>query len=397
MKFFNLLKDFNLLFFRDRSSKIFAIATILGLGFSISIVLSTLGLMDGFSKKLKESLNEGHGEIVLTSRRGFFSREDRDLKKLENFGIDKFAFMVRTQSFLTSNQKGKAVFVVGIDQSFSAISENLKEPKADEVIIGFELAKNLDLKIGDPVSLTFAAGRSGENYLPSIGSFKVSQIYNFNIHQFDERYVYANLSAIQQKIQVGEYVNLVKLKLESDKQNVEAIDEMVRKLRSIFFLEFEVQPYWGDFATFLRAVDYEKYLISLVLYIVIVIAAFNCLAFIVYSKEKKAQEIFLLYAIGLSPRKFRNLWYIQNSFIWFLSFIVSLIFVQFFSYAIANWEIFKLPSDVYILGRIEVNLTIKYILITAISSYALLFFLTFLILKRLDGKSLGQGLREEFS
>ncbi|EQC47448.1 ABC transporter permease [Bacteriovorax sp. Seq25_V] len=397
MKFFNLLKDFNLLFFRDRSSKIFAFATILGLAFSISIVLSTLGLMDGFSKKLKESLNEGHGEIVLTSRRGFFSRDDRDLQKLSSQGINKFAFMVRTQSFLTSNQKGKAVFVVGIDDTFSAISENIKAPATDEVIIGSELAKNLDLQVGDPISLTFAAGRAGESYLPSIGSFTVAQIYNFNIHQFDERYVYANLETIQNKIQVGNNVNLVKLKLDVDKQNVDAIDEMVKRLRSIFFLEFEVQPYWGDFATFLRAVDYEKYLISLVLYIVIVIAAFNCLAFIVYSKEKKAQEIFLLYAIGLSPRKFKNLWYIQNSFIWFISFLVSLLFVEFFSYAIANWEIFKLPSDVYILGRIEVNLTLKYILITALSSYMLLFFLTFLILKRLDGKSLGQGLREEFS
>ena len=397
MKFFALIKDFNLLFFKDRSSKLFALATIIGLSFSISIILCTLGLMDGFSKKMREALNLGHGEIVLTSYDGFFKPDNNDFKDLKDIGVENIAYVVRTQSFATVKSKGKAVFVLGIDEAFSKISKEFPIPKPGEIVIGKSLSEGLTISKGDSLALSFAAGRSGEKYLPNNASLKIKDIIHFKIHNFDERFVYANMQDVQKFIGISNLVNVAKLKLNNTLVTPEKISGVVEKLRSIFLYEYRVMPYWSEFATFLRAVEFEKYMISIILSIVVIIAAFNCLAFIIYSKEKKAKEIFLLFAIGLSPKKFQRLWIWQNSFIWFLSFALALLFVEFFSYAMANWDMFALPSDVYYLGRVEVDLALRDILIVMAISFVFIQSLTWLVLKRLDAKSLATGLREEFS
>lgn len=391
-----LIKDFHQLFLKDKSFRIFLFATITGLAFSISIVMSTLGLMDGFSKKLKSSLNAGNGEIIMSSQKGFFPPDQSKLEELSEYGIQDISYLIQTQSFLTARQSGKAVIVYGIDDGYEKIS-GLSVPKKGEIIIGETLANDLSLNLGDEVSLTFAAGRSGEKYLPAIQRFKISLIKKFNIHHYDERYVYIDLETLQSALKVDSNVNLVNLKLVDELQSVDKIEELVDKLRGVYYWDFQIRPYWGEFSSFLKAVDFEKYLISLVLYIVVFIAAFNCLAFIVYAKEKKAQEIFLLYAVGLSPEKFRIMWYLQNFLIWAISFLLSFVFVAIFNHAISNWNMFELPSDVYYLGRLEVSLNFKSILFTAITSLVLVMFLTFLVLRNLNSKSLISGLREEFS
>lgn len=397
MNFFAVFKDFNLLFFRDKSAKLFALATIVGLSFSISIILCTLGLMDGFSKKMREALNLGHGEIVMTSQDGFFSKKSRDFTQLSELGVRDIAYVVRTQSFATHKKQGKAVFVLGIDKEFAKINTQFQPPAAGEVVIGKSLAEKLDIKEGEEVALSFAAGRSGDKYLPSNASLLVRSIIEFKMHNFDERFVYANMTDVQRFIGISDLVNIAKLKLEDGLTSPKKVRGVVDELRSLFAYEYRVMPYWAQFSTFLRAVEFEKYMISIVLSIVVVIAAFNCLAFIIYSKEKKSKEIFLLFSIGLSPKKFQRLWIIQNSIIWLLSFIVALGFVRFFSYAIGSWDMFALPQDVYYLGRIEIELALRDILVVMFISFIFIQSLTWLVLKRLDAKSLATGLREEFS
>lgn len=392
----NLIRDFQNLFLKDKSFRWFIVATILGLSFSLSIVLSTLGLMDGFSRKLKESLNEGNGEIIIFSQKGFFNRDNEDFSKLDEIGVKKIAYSVRTQSFLSKSGKGRAVLVYGIDNDYNEIAQ-IEIPTGHDLVIGEKLASDMGLRLGDEVSLTFAAGRSGDSFLPTVQLFKIKEIHKFKIHYLNDRYVFANLGVIQKNLGVDFKVNIANLKLEDHLLSISSIEDLVLKLRSMYYWDYQILPYWGEFASFLKAVDFEKYLISLVLYIVVIIASFNCLAFIVFSKERKAKEIFLLYAIGFSPKKFKQMWYLQNIVIWLLAFGLSFVLVFIFDYAIQNFSMFALPMEVYSLGRIAVDLSLKSILFTAVTSFLLIMFLTFLTLKKISSKSLIQGLREEFS
>ncbi len=393
-----LLKDFLYLFYRDKPSRNFAFATVLGLSFSLSVVLTTLGLMDGFSSLLKEALNTGNGEIILTSKKGFFKRSDLNFDELGQVGVEDHSFLIRTDSFIAADEdKGRAVLVFGVDESFKKINNKLDIPEEGEILVGRKLADHLDINISDEVSLIFAGGRSSEKFLPNIQVFKVKQILDFKLNRFSERSVYANLKEIDDILQVDGKINSANLKVKQKFQNVDSIESIVTKLRSLYFFDYKILPFWSEFGTFLRAVEFEKYMIAIVLSVIVIIAIFNCLTFIVYSKEKKSQEIFLLYAIGLSPKKFKYLWIIQNVLMWLVSLIISLGFVKLFDYLIQTLDIFELPGEVYQLSRLKVILSTNDLLIVGGFSLLFILFFTFITISNVGSKSLSQGLREEFS
>ncbi len=365
--------------------------------FSLAVILCSLALMDGFGVTLKKSLNAGSGEIILTANSGFFELNENEVKDLNNFPIQTKIPMLRTQSFANKDEKGKAVFVVGVDEGVEKLDNGLFMPKENEVIIGDLLAENLGVKKGDTLKFSFSAGKLGERYLPTNAVLRVVDIIPFKIHEYRNRFVYVNLDHIQKLLGVGKKINIMSLRLDSEYRTINKINEVVSDMRSVFYYEFTVAPYWSDFATFLKAVEFEKYMISIVFSIVVILAIFNCLAFIIFSKERRSQEIFLLYAIGLSPSKFKTLWVVQNVGIWLLAFLGSLICVEIFDYLLGTLDIFSLPTNVYHLSRIELYLAFKDIFAVGAISLALILFLTYLVLKRLDSKSMAQGLREEFS
>ena len=59
--------------FMDNSTTIkFAVGVLVGMAFSISVILSTIGIMDGFQRALKFGLKKSVGEIVMNSEGGGF-------------------------------------------------------------------------------------------------------------------------------------------------------------------------------------------------------------------------------------------------------------------------------------------------------------------------------------
>ena len=75
-------KLFNV-FLKDQNSFKFPIGVLLGLSFSIGVILSTVGLMDGFESVMKKALKNSVGDFSLISRDGFFSFDKSVSKPLK--------------------------------------------------------------------------------------------------------------------------------------------------------------------------------------------------------------------------------------------------------------------------------------------------------------------------
>ena len=76
------------LIFSEKSSIKFAIGVFLGLGFSISVILSTIGIMDGFELSLRRALKKSTGDLQFYSRKGFFNVEGEISSLLAELGIN---------------------------------------------------------------------------------------------------------------------------------------------------------------------------------------------------------------------------------------------------------------------------------------------------------------------
>lgn len=373
----------------ERKSKFFLVAVIIGIAFSLSVILGTLGIMDGFEKTLKTELLRSEGDVLLSSRAGFFEFEGIVSKSLAELEVSKHTEVVQLEAFLLFNEQAKGVLVRAIDPtSFKQVTSLEVTPTQGGAYLGQTLIKELGLKIGDSFALTVAdlEGR------PRIERFEVLGSVTHGLYEKDSRFIYLARSWVDRLLKLDGQINLVLMN--SPQADIE---QFLWQLDSRFNLDYITKPYWFDFSTLLEAVRVEKVMIGLVLQIIVVVSLFNVIAFTSFLNEKRARDLFLLRALGLSQADLRLNWLKLMLLIWSMGCLISLGFVSIFRLLLVKLSIFELPGEVYHLPRLELDLgAYDYALVFG-GAFIWLLLLSVRNLKKLTQASILAGLRSESS
>ncbi len=362
--------------------------------------------MDGFESSLRIGLKKSNGDLTIHSRYGFFDFESYLKHELEIANINTFSSIVQTEGFIIKNEVSKGVMIKGIEESsYKKVTGLDLTLKNDEVILGSELAKFLKVSIGDPIVLAFANGNSQVSGLPSLKRYHVSGFVEHGIYQRDLRTLYIKKSVLQKDLNVENRVNLISLNISDNQDKFLSnpvdyslkIEKVIDGFKGSIGRSYIVKPYWKEFSTLITAVKEEKFFISIILQIIVVISIFNVLAFVVFLNEKRSREIFLFKALGMSQKKVRQGWMYLMSIIWIASCFLAAAFVQVFNWGLVNLPYFKLPGDVYTLGSLSINLDLFDYSIVFFISYLWLFLISWFALLVMSKKSVLTGLRKEFA
>ena len=401
-------KLFNV-FLRDQNSFKFAIGVLLGLSFSIGVILSTVGLMDGFESVMKKALKNSVGDFSLTSREGFFSFDRHISNPLKSLGIDERTSFIQTEGFVIFSDFSQGVQVKGVTLSeFSRVTGLDLNFKEGQVAIGIQLAKKFGIEKGDRIVLAFATGNRSLSERPLLKGFFVGQILTHGLYQKDERIIYMKKKALDSILELNGMVNVVSGNLpsinflEKDGPTKKVVTEesmfaFFEKARGFIPNSFYLRPYWDEYAPLLEAVKHDKLIISVILQLVVIVSIFNMVAFIFYVNEKKSREIFLFRALGMSEKELLKTWFFVVLMFWLASCIMSLCFLQVFDWSLSNLAFLKLPGDVYNLERVHLVLESEDYVIVFFASLFWFAFFSWLALFRMRRKSILEGLRKEFS
>ncbi|MEX0798256.1 MAG: FtsX-like permease family protein [Bacteriovoracaceae bacterium] len=375
---------------QGKASGRFLVAAVLSFSFSIAVILSTVGLMDGFVSALKTSLKGSSGDFHITSNRGFFLKEDV-LPALEDFPS---ASIMQVESFAVSNGLNKGVLVKGVEKDeFKKISSLNLEKLESGVVIGKELAKALDLSPGDELTLTFASDQTRDQGGAVLKKYKVDSVVSHGIYEKDLRFVYTDRLNLTRGFGYKKgAVNKI-LALQNPSLGFEASQAALkRKLGN----KFEIEPYWSEYKTLLRAVEVEKTSISFILQIIVVVAIFNVIAFIIFISEKKSQEFFLLRAFGASMKKITSFWRGLLLFIWFASALLSLGLTWLFNLLLTSLPVFELPGDIYVLSKLRLELGWEDFALVFSLALGWILIIGAATMWRMKKRTVLAGLREEF-
>lgn len=397
------LENFRALFqvlIQGRSAMNLLLATFLSFSFSICVILCTVGLMDGFELVLKSGLRYSAGDLYLHHRQSFFEMTPKLEESLKRLGINRYTGLIQHEGFLLTEGKSRGVLLKGIEpESFSqttGLSFNLNR---GEIIIGDVLARQFNLKIGSEVVIAFGKGNESIDYLPGLRQFKVAGIVKHGIYEKDLRFLYALKEDVSEVVESGTRINqlLISLYPPTEKDiSLDHIREVQSELQGTLPKNYFVRPFWYEFSSLLQAVRVEKLSIGMILQLIVIVAVFNIAAFVIYLSEKKAQEIFLIRALGVSMNQIWKFWLIMISIVWGLScggaYLLSLVF----NWGLAHLSILQVPGEVYVLSQL--SLAIKpseYIIVYGLSlAWVLLALLVGYW--RLRRRSILEGLRLEF-
>lgn len=398
----NLLK----LFLRDKGTRRFALAVTAGFAFSMSVILGNIGIMDGFEGALRLGLKKSSGDLTIYARHGFFQFENYLKHELELENLEVHTPMIQTEGFIIKDESSKGVLIKGIErESFEKVTGLHLGLQESQVVLGSELASFLRVEKGDFIVLALANGNDQVSGLPALKRYEVSGVIEHGIYQRDLRTLYMSLNELQRDLKVESKVNLIAANISKDSNDFYSdpltyslkVDELKEKLKEKLGRGYRIRAYWHDFTTLITAVKEEKFFISIILQIIVVISIFNVLAFVVFLNEKRSKELFLFKALGMSQKDIKNGWIQLMSAIWIGACALSIGLVSLFNLGLKYLPMFKLPGDVYTLGEISIKLDLLDYGLVFFISYVWLILISWFALYSMSKKSVLSGLRKEFS
>ena len=178
----------------------------------------------------------------------------------------------------------------------------MKILKPNKIFIGSELAFNLNLKVGDNLSLmssAFVATPLGS--LPKQENFKVAGIFNTGFLDFDQNIVFLNIKdvlSIFDKDDEDQNIEIyLKNPLEADKYK-----NKIEKINQNYFIYT-----WSDLnKSLFSALKLERNVMFIILSLIVVVAAFNIISGLTILIKNKTKEIAILKTLGLSNRSIKK-------------------------------------------------------------------------------------------
>jgi lipoprotein-releasing system permease protein len=224
------------------------------------------------------------------------------------------------------------------------------------IVIGAALQQNLDAKLGDCVQVTSPTiGYSfvrGALRPPVAKQFRVIGVFQAGFDQYDSKLVYTDLHEAQAFYQAGDTVTGVEMKIADIDRAGEVAEQVDALLGSKIYHILDWQELNHGLFTALRI---QQILMSLVLALIILVAAFTVIATLIMVVLDKKREIAVIKAMGATD------WHLLRAFLYqgLIIGVVGMTVGLGVGFAVCTWiSSFGFPLDpkVYFISRLPVQI-----------------------------------------
>jgi lipoprotein-releasing system permease protein len=224
------------------------------------------------------------------------------------------------------------------------------------VVIGVALQKNLGVELGDCVQVT--SPTIGYTFVrgalrpPVAKQFRVIGVFQAGFDQYDSKLVYTDLHEAQAFYQAGDTVTGVEMKIADIDRASEVSKEVEDLLESKLYHILDWQELNHGLFTALRI---QQILMSLVLALIILVAAFTVIATLIMVVLDKKREIAVIKAMGASD------WHLLRAFLYqgLIIGVVGMTLGLAVGYTVCTWILsygFPLDPKVYFISRLPVQM-----------------------------------------
>lgn len=224
------------------------------------------------------------------------------------------------------------------------------------VAVGKTLRENLHLGLGDCMQVTFpTVGFSysgGVIRAPVAKQFRVVAVFDAGFDQYDSKLIYTDLYQAQSFNDSGDSVTGIEMKIADIDKSKRIAAEIERRLDNGIYHTMDWEELNHGLFTALRI---QQILISLVLALIIIVAAFTVIATLIMVVLEKKREIAVLKAMGSTDFSLLRVFLYQGAFIGIVGTVFGLGLGWFTCGALRRYE-FPLDPGVYFISKLPVRM-----------------------------------------
>src|ERR1700722_16674096 len=323
---------------RARSHKFFVSfitwASLIGVCVGVAALIVILSVMNGFESELRDRLLSLSAPVRITARAGTeltaAQWQEGARPALTVAGVSEVARYAEVQALAVRQPEMVPILLRGIEPAAPASRADLGAAVtqghladltagSERVIVGALIAERLGLAPGDSLTVLVPTVSPDGAPTPKLREFTVAGIFEVGIQDHDGTLVFAHLEDVRALGAGGTASEGLRLRV----RDVLAAPQVAAGLRALVPKGVEVSDWTQDNASYFRALRLEKTMMSLILLLIVAVAAFNIVAMLVMVVTDKRTDIAILRTFGASPKRVMGIFITQGLVIGWLGVLLG--------------------------------------------------------------------------
>jgi lipoprotein-releasing system permease protein len=308
-------------------------ASLLGIALGVAALIVILSVMNGLETEARVRLLSLSAHATLSSPEGGFAAWSPTRDELRAYpGVLGVSPYVTIEGMLSLGSRLYPALIRGIEPDleydFEGLARLVEDGDAQSlrhaeptILIGRALAQNLAASVGDTINV-LSATVDGGLPRPHLAPFKIGGIFSAGIAEHDSGLALVNIHM------ASRIKNLADL---PEGLAITVADPLeVRRLRSLLEPSGLTEKYrYADWTevhrSHFRAIELEKLMMSIILMLVVAVAAFNIVASLMMVVTDKRKDIAILRTCGLEPGRVARIFLLQGSIIGIAGTLIGLV------------------------------------------------------------------------
>ena len=351
-----------------------SIFSILGVAIAVTVFIVSLTVSNGLEKNMISSLLTLSPHILIKdSKKSFFENYEDVIEKTKGIKDVKAVIpQINSQSIIRFNNFAKGVLAKGIDAKNVKNDFNLRILKGsndvselESILIGEELSNELELNVGDELSLVSAENKELK--------LKVKGIFKTGFLDYDSNLVIVPLKTMQIILEQGGVATEIGIMTGHPQKIEEVMEKVLEKLQKS---DFKVTSWKRINHNLLNAVQFERFVLIAILSLLLIIACFAVSVILNMIVREKIKDIGILKSIGYTNRHIRNVFTIEGLIIGVSGMILASIISPIILLTLKKLFKMYMGNSYYYLEELPLYISIKELSIIYVVAFAVVFIST---------------------
>ncbi|MBI4753649.1 ABC transporter permease [Candidatus Desantisbacteria bacterium] len=342
-------------------------ASIAGVAIGVMALIITLSVMSGFERELKEKILGFSSHLVVS---GLTKDTTIDvLKKIKHKQVIGIAPFVEGEAILSCRYASSGVMIRGINTSAEKDASLLSKwittgsfsMATGDGLIGKEMAKRLGLKIGDTISLVSGTALGMQEV-------RIKGIFCSGMYEYDSRLVFIPLEDSQQLFGMDK-TKLTGISLRV--RDINRVKEIASDIQARLGWNYQVATWQELNKNLFFALRLEKVMMFIILTLIVFVGVFNISSCLAMTVLRKIKDVGILKAMGSSGHSIRLIFILQGLMIGVKGAVIGCVGGALICLALAKYHFINLPSDVYYITCLPVDMELSDVLLIGVSAIVL--------------------------
>lgn len=244
------------------------------------------------------------------------------------------------------------------------------------LLIGSVLADRMRLFEGDTMVVMSMENLKQDmfgGFQPTLRQFEVTGTFTTGMYEYDLTNIYTTLAAAQDLVGMAENnasgIGVRTLAPEDARETAVRVGDELG-------YPYSVDSWITRNQALFSALELEKLALAIIVFLIVVVAAFNIVSTLVMVVSDRTKEIGILRTMGMTQKGILRVFVIQGVWIGVIGTSVGAALGIGISYALDRWELIKIPSDVYFVDHLPARMDPVDIAIIIVASIAVSFVAT---------------------